>query len=63
MVRFRFCFQKKSDKTPPKLTVQQAVVKRTFTFLDFITSGTQLNCTIAIDFTGDLYFFYIVFAY
>lgn len=35
-----------------KLIVQEAVVKRTYSFLDFITGGTQLNCTIAIDFTA-----------
>jgi len=27
-------------------------LKKTFTFLDYIMSGTQINCTFAIDFTG-----------
>lgn len=27
-------------------------LKKTFTFLDYIMNGTQINCTFAIDFTG-----------
>lgn len=44
--------QKQSGKGGGKLNLQEAVVRRTYSFLDFIAGGTQLNCTIAIDFTG-----------
>ena len=44
-------FQSKKS-SPGKLVVHEAVARRTYSFLDYISGGTQMNCTIAIDFTG-----------
>lgn len=39
-------------------------LKKTFTFLDYIMSGTQINCTFAIDFTGKSYkYLHIVYLF
>lgn len=32
-------------------------LKKTFTFLDYIMNGTQINCTVAIDFTGEILYY------
>lgn len=43
-----------SQKSLGKAAVllQEVAVRKSYSFLDYITGGTQLNCTIAIDFTG-----------
>jgi len=41
------------DKVNGKLILEKSTVNKTYSFLDFVNnSGTQLNCTFAIDFTA-----------
>jgi len=40
-------------------------LRKMFSFLDYVMGGLQLNCTVAIDFTGkdELLFMILVFGY
>lgn len=51
---FVYLINQKAGKSAGKLCLDEAVVRKTHSFLDFISNGTQLNCSIAIDFTGML---------
>jgi len=43
------------DKIQGKLILEKCTVSKTYSFLDYVSAGgTQLNCTFAIDFTGEL---------
>lgn len=46
-----FIFQKSNGS----VRLNHFELKKTFTFLDYIMGGTQINCTFAIDFTGKIY--------
>lgn len=50
-------------KVSGKLNVREAVPKRTYSFLDYVMGGTQLNCSVAIDFTGKRRICYFVYGY
>ncbi|XP_057379828.1 copine-8-like [Daphnia carinata] len=43
---------KKTGKSVGKLSLHESKVTKTHSFLDYVTGGTQINCTIAIDFTA-----------
>ncbi|XP_045028437.1 copine-8 isoform X2 [Daphnia magna] len=43
---------KKTGKSVGKLSLHESKVRKTHTFLDYVSGGTQINCTIAIDFTA-----------
>ncbi|XP_050429591.1 copine-8-like isoform X2 [Adelges cooleyi] len=46
------CTKPKSNKTTGTIRLNHFELKKTFTFLDYIMNGTQINCTFAIDFTA-----------
>lgn len=49
-------FQKRSStgKNNGSITLEYYELRKIHTFLDYITGGTQINCTFAIDFTCEL---------
>lgn len=49
---FIFDYLQKAGKEVGKLCLEEAKIKKTYTFLDYIMGGTKLNCSVAIDFTG-----------
>lgn len=42
-----------SYKDSGKLEFVHCKIKPVYTFLDYLQGGTEINCTIAIDFTGN----------
>ncbi|VVC25773.1 Hypothetical protein CINCED_3A006086 [Cinara cedri] len=46
------CIKSKSSKIYGTVSLNHFELKKTFTFLDYIMNGTQINCTFAIDFTA-----------
>lgn len=44
--------KKKSYKHSGTIELQNCVIEKQHSFLDFIKGGTQINFTVAIDFTG-----------
>ncbi|XP_026810821.1 copine-5-like isoform X1 [Rhopalosiphum maidis] len=46
------CVKPKSSKICGSIRLNHFELKKTFTFLDYIMNGTQINCTVAIDFTA-----------
>jgi hypothetical protein len=46
--------RKAGSKINGRVTLEHYELRKVHTFLDYISSGTQLNCTFAIDFTCKL---------
>ncbi|XP_025417468.1 copine-5-like isoform X2 [Sipha flava] len=46
------CVKPRSEKICGSVRLNHFELRKTFTFLDYIMGGTQINCTFAIDFTA-----------
>lgn len=44
--------KKKNYVDSGKLVLRECRIEKTYSFLDYISGGLQINCTVAIDFTG-----------
>lgn len=53
--------KKKDYKDSGEIRIEYIKIQSTYTFLDYIQGGTEIFCTVAIDFTGKicLIFLYI----